>query len=279
MGGVRQGILKIFLFILALVAVFPIVYVLSHSLKSEELIAYIYSNEGIGVWDKVFIKPFCIHLGQYYRTFFRTPEFLHLFWNSVIVTTTIVVFQGAIALLAAYGFSKLKFPGVDILFYIYIVIMLMPFQVTLVPNYLVLHKLKLLDSYAALILPGIFNTFGVFFLKQFMEGIDYVFIEEARLSGASELQIIRYIMLPICKPVIVSVAVLLFIDYWNMIEQPIVFISSIDKYPLSVYLSVITDKNIAIGFACSVLYMVLPILLILYAENDLTSQLKLKNLT
>ena len=279
MRRTRRMILGIFLFTLALVAVFPVVYMLSHSLKSEELIAYIYSNEGISIWNKVFIKPFCIDLGQYYRIFFRTPEFLYLFWNSVLVTSTIVVFQVVMAILAAYGFSKIKFPGSDLLFFIYIVIMLMPFQVTLVPNYLVLHKLRLLDSYASLILPGIFNTFGVFFLKQFMESIDLVFIEEARLSGASELQVIRYIMVPICKPVIVSVAVLLFIDYWNMIEQPLVFITSIDKYPLSVYLSVITSDNMAIGFACSVLYMILPIFLMLYAENDLTSQLKLKRLT
>ena len=279
MRRTRQMILGIFLFTLALIAVFPVVYMLSHSLKSEELIAYIYSNEGISIWNKVFIKPFCIDLGQYYRIFFRTPEFLYLFWNSVLVTSTIVVFQVVMAILAAYGFSKIKFPGSDLLFFFYIVIMLMPFQVTLVPNYLVLHKLKLLDSYASLILPGIFNTFGVFFLKQFMESIDLVFIEEARLSGASELQVIRYIMVPICKPVIVSVAVLLFIDYWNMIEQPLVFITSIDKYPLSVYLSVITSDNMAIGFACSVLYMILPIFLMLYAENDLTSQLKLKRLT
>ena len=279
MRRTRRMILGIFLFTLALVAVFPVVYMLSHSLKSEELIAYIYSNEGISIWNKVFIKPFCIDLGQYYRIFFRTPEFLYLFWNSVLVTSTIVVFQVVMAILAAYGFSKIKFPGSDLLFFIYIVIMLMPFQVTLVPNYLVLHKLRLLDSYASLILPGIFNTFGVFFLKQFMESIDLVFIEEARLSGASELQVIRYIMVPICKPVIVSVAVLLFIDYWNMIEQPLVFITSIDKYPLSVYLSVITSNNMAIGFACSVLYMILPIFLMLYVENDLTSQLKLKRLT
>lgn len=279
MRRTRRMILGIFLFTLALIAVFPVVYMLSHSLKSEELIAYIYSNEGISIWNKVFIKPFCIDLAQYYRIFFRTPEFLYLFWNSVLVTSTIVVFQVVMAILAAYGFSKIKFPGSDLLFFIYIVIMLMPFQVTLVPNYLVLHKLKLLDSYASLILPGIFNTFGVFFLKQFMESIDLVFIEEARLSGASELQVIRYIMVPICKPVIVSVAVLLFIDYWNMIEQPLVFITSIDKYPLSVYLSVITSDNMAIGFACSVLYMILPIFLMLYAENDLTSQLKLKRLT
>ena len=279
MRRTRRMILGIFLFTLALIAVFPVVYMLSHSLKSEELIAYIYSNEGISIWNKVFIKPFCIDLGQYYRIFFRTPEFLYLFWNSVLVTSTIVVFQVVMAILAAYGFSKIKFPGSDLLFFIYIVIMLMPFQVTLVPNYLVLHKLRLLDSYASLILPGIFNTFGVFFLKQFMESIDLVFIEEARLSGASELQVIRYIMVPICKPVIVSVAVLLFIDYWNMIEQPLVFITSIDKYPLSVYLSVITSNNMAIGFACSVLYMILPIFLMLYVENDLTSQLKLKRLT
>jgi multiple sugar transport system permease protein len=277
MKKIRQIVLLIFLGIAVVLTVFPIWYMLSHSLKSEEVIINVYHND-LAVWDKVFIKPFCIHLGQYYRIFFRTPEFLYLFWNSVFITAFIVVFQVLLGIVAAYGLSKVKFPGSEILFFIYIIVMLMPFQVTLVPNYMVLEKLKLLDKGAALILPGIFGTFGIFFLKQFMEGIDGTFIEEARILGASELQIITDIVGPICKPVITSVAVLLFIDYWNMIEQPLVFITSQEKYPLSVYLSTITSQNISIGFACSVLYMILPMLLMLYAGNDLTDQLKVRSL-
>lgn len=278
MKKVKQMLSGLFLCLFALAAVFPVLYMLSHSLKSEEMITYIYSQSHISIWEKVFVKPFCIHLGQYYRIFFRTPEFLYLFWNSFLIAAVTVFLQTIIAILAAYGFSKLKFIGSETLFFAYIVIMLMPFQVTLVPNYLVLNKLKLLDTYTSLILPGAFGTFGVFFLKQFMESIDAAFTEEARLLGAGELQIIKHVMVPMCKPIIVSVAVLLFIDYWNMIEQPLVFITSKEKYPLSVYLSSITGKNIGIGFACSVLYMILPIFLILYAENDLSDQLKLKSL-
>ena len=249
-----------------------------HSLKGEAIISYLYSSEDISIWKKIFPKPGYINFDQYYRILFRTPQFLNLFWNSCLIVIPIVILQTLISILAAYGFSKEKFPGSNVLFFIYIIMMIMPFQVTLVPNYIMLAKLKLLDHYLSLILPGIFGTFGVFYLKQFMEGIDKVFIEEASLIGANKLQILFYIIVPMCKPIITSVMVLLFIDYWSMIEQPLIFISSIEKYPLSVYLSNIANSNIGIGFGCSVLYMILPILLVVYSQNDLSDGLKISTL-
>ncbi|MEG1147910.1 MAG: carbohydrate ABC transporter permease, partial [Niameybacter sp.] len=233
----------------------PVAYVVMHSLKGEQLIAQLYTAYDVSIWEKTFIKPFYINLDQYYHILFQTPEFLYLFWNALMIVAPIVVLQTIIGLFAAYGLSKLKFKGSEVLFFSYIVIMLMPFQVTVVPNYMMLDKLGLLDRYGALILPGIFGTFGVFFLKQFMEGIDEAFIEEARLLGAGDLQILRYVVVPMCKPIIVTVALLLFVDYWNMVEQPLIFLTSKDKYPLSVYLASIAQNNISIGFACSVLYM------------------------
>lgn len=263
--------------ILLIIILFPIIYVLLHSLKGEEVVTWIYSHDVL-LWERVFPKPFYINLDQYYRILFRTPQYLYYFWNSIRVVIPIVFGQIFLAILAAYGFSKLKFWGSEVLFFLYIIIMLMPFQVTLVPNYIVLSKIKLLDSYFSLIMPGIFGSFATFFLKQFMEGIDQSFIEEGKILGASDSQILWSIIVPLCRPIIVSTAVLIFIDNWGMIEQPLIFIKSVDKMPLSVYLSRLAEENINVGFACSVIYMILPLLLILYVQDDLSDGLKITSL-
>lgn len=277
MKRLKQGITYVGMGLLLISILFPVYYLFSHSLKGEALIKTIYSQP-ISLWERVFPKPFYINLDQYYRLLFRTPQYLVYFWNTLRVVVPIVTLQLLLSILAAFGFSKLKFWGSETLFFIYIIMMLMPFQVTLVPNYMILSKLHFLDSNEALILPGAFGTFGVFFLKQFMEGIDASFIEEGRLLGANDRQVLSYILVPMCKPVIVAAAVLLFIDYWSMVEQPLIFISTREKLPLSVYLSSLAVSNIHIGFACSVLYMVLPLLLVIYAQDDLSDGLKISSL-
>lgn len=263
-------------FILCL-TLFPVFYIVSHSLKPEALIRYLYTHD-VKALDKVWIHPFSVNLEQYYRILFRSPYYLNLFWNTVKTVTGIVGGQLVIAVLAAYGFSKHKFKGSEILFFTYIVMMLMPFQVTMVPSYIVIKRLNLLDHLGSLIFPGVFSSFGVFFLKQFMESIDDTFLEEARLAGAGELRILMSIMVPMCKPIIVSAMILIFVDYWNMVEQPIIFISTPEKMPLSIYLSNLAKENIHIGFACSVLYMILPILFVLYGQDDLTDGFKITSL-
>lgn len=269
-----------FLLISLLIAMilFPMIYMIGHSLKGKELITLLYGSVPSSIWHKIIIKPFYINLDQYYDVFFRTPRLLYMFWNSVWIVMPVILGQVTVAFFAAYGFSKMKFPGSKTLFFIYIVLMLMPFQVTLVPNYIMLNKLELLDTKLAIILPGIFSTFSVFFLKQFIEGIDNSFLEEGRLLGANEVQILRYIILPMCKPIMMSVIVFVFIDYWSMVEQPIIFLKTPEKYPLSVYLGTITSNKIEIGFASSVFYMILPVCLALYAQNDLSDGLRITNL-
>ena len=277
MKRLRQMVNGILMIFIVSMAFFPIFYIVSHSLKPEKLITYLYTNDS-RAWDKIWIHPFSVTFEQYYRILFRSPYYLQLFWNTVKTVAGIVGGQLVVAILAAYGFSKHKFKGSETLFFIYIVTMLMPFQVTLVPSYMVIRKLNLLDHLGSLILPGIFSSFGIFFLKQFMESIDDTFLEEARLAGANELRILISIIVPMCKPIIVSAMILIFIDYWSMVEQPVIFISVPDRMPLSVYLSNLAKNNIHIGFACSVLYMILPILFVLYGQDDLTDGLKLTSL-
>lgn len=278
MKKIRNGMTFGVLVLIVFITLFPVYYTVSHSLKGERLITTTYQDREKTALDKAFIKPFFIDVAQYEAVLFKTPEFIKLFWNSVKIVVPIVVLQLILGVIAAYGFSKLKFKGSQILFFAYIIVMLMPFQVTVVPNYMILNGFKLLDTLRALILPGVFGTFGTFFLKQYMEGIEESLLEQARIEGANEVQILVTMIAPICKPVIASTAVLLFVDYWNMVEQPMIFLSSQTKFPLSLYLSQITQSNLGIGFACSVVYMILPLLIVIYTQNDLIEGMSINNL-
>ncbi|MNN53256.1 L-arabinose transport system permease protein AraQ [compost metagenome] len=141
----------------------------------------------------------------------------------------------------------------------------MPFQVTLVPNYLMADKLGLLHHSGVVILPGIFAAFGVFMLRQFMLHIPYAYIEAAKMDGAGHPRIFLTIILPMVKPGLAALVILLFVDYWNMVEQPLVFLDPLQQ-PLSVFLSRLSGEW-GTAFAASMLYMSPMVLLFLYAET------------
>jgi multiple sugar transport system permease protein len=145
----------------------------------------------------------------------------------------------------------------------------MPYQVTLVPNFLVAEKFGILNTRWAIILPGIFSPFSVFLLTKVMRRIPTAYIEAAKLDGANEFQIMTKICVPLCKGAIVSIAMLVFIDYWNMVEQPLVLMNDSDMHPLSVFLSQINTGDVGLAFAVGTVYMVPTILMFLYGEDYL----------
>lgn len=213
--------------------------------------------------------PDMVSFSQYWTVLLSSPGYLLKFWNSVFLTVPIVVFQVALAALASYGFSRYRGRKREIIFFGYIVLMLMPYQVTLVPNYLVSKWLNLLDTRWAIILPGIFAPFSVFLLTKNMRRIPKSYIEAAQLDGAGEWQIFSKVCLPMCKGAIVSVAMLVFIDYWNMVEQPLIMFSDSEMYPLSVFLSEINSGEVGVAFAVAVIYMVPTLLMFLWGEEYL----------
>lgn len=221
--------------------------------------------------DNVNLKfiPDKVTVSQYISVLFKSPEYLLKFWNSVILTLPITIFQIVVAIFASYGFSRYTGKIKNIIFFSYIILMIMPYQVTLVPNFLVAEKFGILDTRLAIILPGIFSPFSVFLLTKVMRRIPISYIEAARLDGAGELQILTKICLPLCKSAMVSVAMLVFIDYWNMVEQPLVMMKDSDMHPLSVFLSQINTGDIGLAFAVGVVYMVPTILMFLYGEDYL----------
>ncbi len=223
------------------------------------------------VAEKVNLKfiPDMVELSQYSTVLLKSPEYLLKFWNSVILVVPIVIFQIFIALGAAYSFMRFRGRLREIIFFAYVALMLMPYQVTLVPNYLVADWLNLLDTRWSIILPGIFAPFSVYLLTKYMRRIPNSLIEAAKLDGANEWQIFTKVCIPLCKGPIASVAILVFIDYWNMVEQPLIMLSDADKHPLSVFLSQINTGEVGLAFAVATIYMVPPILIFLYGEEYL----------
>ncbi|MBR1797849.1 MAG: carbohydrate ABC transporter permease [Clostridiales bacterium] len=215
------------------------------------------------------LVPQLVTLDQYKNLLFMSPNYLFKFWNSILLVVPIVVGQMLIASLASYSFARYRRKRREVLFFSYIILMLMPFQVTLVPNYMIADKLNILNTPWAIILPGIFSTFAIFLLTKYMRQIPTAYIEAAKLDGATEWQIFTRIALPLCKSAIFALTILLFIDYWNMVEQPLVLLTDADKQPMSVFLSQINEAEIGIAFAASALYMIPPLLIFLWGEEYL----------
>ena len=213
--------------------------------------------------------PDKVSFSQYITVLFRSPDYLLKFWNSVILVVPIVLGQLLVASIAAYGFTRWWGKVSDVIFFSYVILMLMPYQVTLVPNYLVSQWLGLLNTRWAIIFPGVFAPFSVFLLTKFMRRIPVSLIEAAKLDGCGEWQIFTKVCLPQCRSALYSIAILVFIDYWNMVEQPIILLPDATQQPLSVYLSTINAGEIGIAFAIAVIYMIPGLLMFLYGEEYL----------
>ena len=175
----------------------------------------------------------------------------------------------AVAAVAAYSFTRWRGKVRSLIFFFYVILMLMPYQVTLVPNYLVADKLGILNTRWSIILPGIFAPFSVFLLTKFMRRIPYSVIESAKVDGAGEWQIFTRICLPQCRAALFSIAILVFVDYWNMVEQPLVLLNDAEMQPLSVYLSTINAGEIGLAFAMATVYMFPSLLIFLRGEEYL----------
>ena len=257
----------------------PIILTITNSFMSASEISANYgtvfatdANGGkVYIAEKVNLKfiPDMVSFSQYVTVLFKSPEYLLKFWNSVILVGPITLFQLIVASLASYGFARYRGRLREIVFFLYIILMLMPYQVTLVPNYLVSDWLNILDTNWAIWLPGIFSPFAVFLLTKFMRRIPDSVIEAAQIDGAGEWQIYRKICMPLCKGAICSAAILVFIDYWNMVEQPLILMSDAEMHPLSVFLSKINQGEIGLAFAVATIYMVPSLLIFLYGEEYL----------
>ena len=213
--------------------------------------------------------PDKVTLSQYTAGLIKSPEYLLKLWNSILLVVPIVILQVGVASVAAYSFTRWRGRIRSGIFFFYVILMLMPYQVTLVPNYLISEWLGLLNKPWAIILPGIFAPFSVFLLTKFMRRIPYSLIEAAKVDGAGEWEIFTRICLPQCRSALYSIAILVFIDYWNMVEQPLILLQDADAQPLSVFLSRVNTGEIGLAFAMATVYMIPSLLLFLHGEEYL----------
>lgn len=282
--NINKIILTFIAAIISLLFIFPLVLTITNSFMSEREIDINYSmiavNNNLGentskhstdndIYVNLKIIPDIVTLEQYYEVLIKQTKFLFMFWNSIKIALSIILGQVVVASMAAYAFSNIEFPGREKIFFIYIVMMLMPFQVTLLPNYIVADMFNLIDKHEAIIFPGIFSAFGVFLLRQFMLDIPKEYKEAAMIDGANQFYIFLNVIIPLSINALAALIILVFIDNWNLVEQPLILIKDQLKEPLSIYLSQINSNEKGIAFAASTIYMVPALLIFLYAESYL----------
>ncbi len=276
---IKAALITLFAGSFALMFLMPIVLTITNSFMSASEISanygQVFATTDTGgktfIAERVNLKfiPDMVSFSQYITVLLKSPDYLFKFWNSVILVVPIVIFQLFVASGAAFGFTRFRGRLKEMIFFLYIILMLMPYQVTLVPNYLVSDWLGILDTRWAIWLPGIFSPFAVFLLTKYMRRIPVSVIEAAQIDGAGEWNIFKNICMPLCKGALCSVAILIFIDYWNMVEQPLILLADAELHPLSVFLSKINEGEVGLAFAVATIYMVIPLLVFLYGEDYL----------
>jgi len=222
------------------------------------------------------IIPAFVTIRQY-LALFRDVGYMNSLWNSVIITLPTVLGQLVVSVPAAFAFEFCKWRHKEKLFFVYVVVMLMPLPVVLVPQFVMAGFLGISESVLAVILPGVFGPFGVFLLRQFLKTMPVEVIEAAKIDGAGYTRILVHMVVPLMKAAIAALALLVFIDYWNVVDQAIVFITDASRQPLSVYLSSLAN-NFNIVFAASVFYMIPALLVFLHGQEHLVEGMKMSGL-
>lgn len=246
------------LVILAVLVCMPIIMTILASIKSgwelSDSLLPVLSETGEKVhWKLLPAYPTFRH---YFKLLLETPQFFTVFWNSVKITVPILLGQLVVSVPAGWAFAHFSFPFKKVVILLYIVLMLMPFQVTMLPSYFVMNQLNLMDTQASVIIPAIFSTFPVFIIYRGFQAIPIEIIEAARVDGAGDFTIFRKIGIPLGMSGILSALVLGFLEYWNMMEQPLAFIRDKSLWPMSLYLPEIESSQAGIALASSVIVLI-----------------------
>ena len=278
---IKLTISYIILGLLGIIFMFPVVITFTNSLMTRQEIDMKYTSqvtaenhfgtEGNIHFVEMDIVPQKVTFRQYYDLFTGNPAYMGAFFNSAKITVPVVLGQLIIGIVMAYCFENANIRFKEHVFFLYILVMFMPLQVTLVPNYMTVEFLKINGSYLAIILPGIFSPFSVFLFRQYMKGLPKEYIEAARIDGAGHLRIISMIVSPLMKPAVAVMVILTFTSYWNIVEQAIIFIKEAYNEPLSSYLPRMAVENMGMMFAASCFYMLPALIIFIYGRKNMLS--------
>jgi multiple sugar transport system permease protein len=211
-------------------------------------------------------------LGQYGELLITDYTFLKYFWNSTFYSLGITAVSIILSFPTGFLFAKVRFPKRDALFFVYVIVMMLPFQATLLPNYIQLRDFGLLDTPLALVLPLAFSPFAVFLFRQFIKSVPTEFLESALLDTSSAVKILMYVVLPQIRSATAALAVLVFCESWNMVEPVLIFAAqNPDIHPLSVRLS---DLPQPVSFSAAMVYMIPVLFLFLIFKEALAFSLE-----
>lgn len=269
------------LVVLSAVILIPIIFTFLYSFfPQSEIKAYLDQRSNYdGAWMDVLYAPAMFSLRQYYKIFIEDPTYLQLFCNSVMYTAAILLGQALIIPLTAYALSRFQFHGRDALFFLIMLLMIMPFQVTMAPSVMMLRWLGLMDTVWAVILPMCFSPFYIFLLRQFMVSIPNELLEAGMVDGVGPVRGFVHVILPVCKPILGAAAALSFADCWNMVEQPMVYLANKSSlWPLSVMFNKISTEGADVAFAGAALYILPALFIYLYFQEDIVAGIQLSEL-
>ena len=278
----KHIISRALLTLVALVILLPVFLTALYSFFSpEEIKAFMETrgNYDASVWMEIKLAPRVFSLSQYYNILIEDVSVLRLLCNSAMYTVAILLGQALVIPAMAYALSRFKFRGRDAIFFIVIMLMLLPFQVTMVPNVLTLRAMGLLNTAWAVILPTCFAPFYIFLVRQFMVGLPREILEAAEVDGAGTFRCFIHVALPVCRPILGAAVALSFADCWNLVEQPLTYLAGQTQLmPLSVMFNQLTENPSGVEFAGAALYILPALLIYLYFQKDILSGIQLTEL-
>ena len=278
----RHLLSRLALSLLALVILLPVVLTAIYSFFSPAEIKAFMGTRGsydAASFMQIKLAPSMFSLSQYYSILIEDMTILRYFVNSAMYAAAIVLGQALLVPMMAYALSRFRFPGRDAIFFAVIMLMLLPFQVTMVPNVLTLRRMALLDTVWAVILPMTIAPFSVFLLRQYMVSLPGEMLEAAQIDGAGTWRCFIHVVLPVCRPVLGAAVALSFADCWNLVEQPLTYLTTrTDLYPLSVVFNQLTGKSTGVEFAGAALYTLPALCIYLYFQADILEGVQLTEL-
>ena len=280
----REGkwITRTLLLILAIIMLLPVAITFLYSFFSPtEISAFMKTRGSVDPtqWMEVKLAPKMFSLNQYYEVLINDTAVLRMFVNSAFYTVAILLGQAVVIPMMAYALSRFKFRGREAIFFLILLLMILPFQVTMVPNVLSLRQMGLLNTPWAVVLPMWFTPFYIFLIRQFMVGLPKDLYEAGQMDGAGTIRCYWQITLPVCRPVIGAAVALSFADCWNLVEQPMTYLAQRqDLQPLSVMFNQLVADSKGTEFAGATLYILPALFVYLYFMNDILSGVQLTEL-
>lgn len=277
----RHIFLRSILSLLAILLLLPLVLTLIYSFCSPaEIKEFMGTRNQYGKQlMEIKLSPEMFSLDQYWRVLIQDTSILRYYFNSIMYTVAILLGQAVVIPMLAYALSRFSFRGRDVIAFAVIVLLLLPFQVTMVPTVLTLRSIGLMDTMWAIILPSLASPFYVFLLRQSMVGIPGELFEAAQIDGAGPIRCYFHIALSVSKAIIGAAVALSFADCWNMVEQPLVFLPMReDLHPLSLAFNQLSQESTGIEFAGATLYILPALMIYLFFQKDIMTGIQLSEM-